>query len=454
MKKWLFALFFCVIQQSLLMSSAKILIKIPTRERCESFFSSLNKYVEYLSGKNEVTFLISCDNDDYSMNNSETIKRLSSYPNLFFYFAERTNKIHAINRDIEKHLDFDILISASDDMIPIEHGYDQIIVDAMLKYFPAFDGVLNFNDGFVGSELNTLPIIGKKYFERFNYIYYPGYQSVACDVELTLVSKMLAKQACLDKVIIKHFHPAYGYSSDSLFIYNESAQLYLHDSNLLYQRKALNFNLKEEDILYDKLPTSLDIFGNADTAQVRWSILICTLNAREKVFSTLYSKLVNQIRTNNLGRQVEIIFFKDDRKYSVGYKRNLLLDSARGEYVCFVDDDDDVSDNYIKLLYQALSKSPDCVSLCGLLFQESSLYCKFYHSIKYKSYFNKDRTYFRPPNHLNVIRSSIAKKFKFPEINFGEDTDWAMQICNSGLLKDEVKIKKPYYYYYYDGNKN
>jgi hypothetical protein len=50
---------------------------------------------------------------------------------------------------------------------------------------------------------------------------------------------------------------------------------------------------------------------------------------------------------------------------------------------------------------------------------------------------------------LNCIKASIAKQFKFPEINHGEDTQWATQIKESGLLKKEVYIDKILYHYQY-----
>jgi hypothetical protein len=73
----------------------------------------------------------------------------------------------------------------------------------------------------------------------------------------------------------------------------------------------------------------------------------------------------------------------------------------------------------------------------------------FEHSIKYKEYKTVDNPvkYERYPNHLNCIKSSIAKQFKFPEINHGEDTDWATQIFNSGLIKTEHYIDSVMYHY-------
>ena len=37
----------------------------------------------------------------------------------------------------------------------------------------------------------------------------------------------------------------------------------------------------------------------------------------------------------------------DNKRRSVGSKRNCLLDSAHGEYVSFIDDDDEVATDYV-----------------------------------------------------------------------------------------------------------
>lgn len=187
-----------------------------------------------------------------------------------------------------------------------------------------------------------------------------------------------------------------------------------------------------------------------ESFSVKWSILICTLENRALTFERLYKKLQDQINKLNLSDSVEIVFFKDNREHSVGYKRNKLLENSHGEYICFVDDDDDVSDDYIKIIYEKLLKNPDCVSLVGIITVCGTNPRKFIHSIKYDSWFEKNTTYYRCPNHLNPIRRDIAIQFKFPEKNFQEDLDWSMQIARSGLLKYEEEITKPYYFYLFD----
>lgn len=188
--------------------------------------------------------------------------------------------------------------------------------------------------------------------------------------------------------------------------------------------------------------------------QVLWSILICTLEERTQLFERIYNQLKTQIDQLGLENEVEILYCRDNREYSVGFKRNLLEREAQGEYTCFVDDDDLVHNNYIKMIYDALQEKPDCVSLIGIITFDGHSPMPFIHSIDYDSYFARDGRYYRPPNHLNPIKRSIALEFKFPEINTGEDTDWAMRIARAKVLKKEAKINTPYYFYLFFYNKH
>lgn len=183
---------------------------------------------------------------------------------------------------------------------------------------------------------------------------------------------------------------------------------------------------------------------------MKLSILIPTLPKRAHMLAELMASLQKQI--SHEGAEVEIL--TDSRTgISIGEKRNHLLQSATGEYVCFFDDDDVASDYYIYCVMGALQSNPDCCSLNGVITTDGRNPKRFIHSIKYNSYFESDGVYYRPPNHLNVIRASIAKQFEFNNSSFGEDTDWAMRICRAGVLKAEAEIDDTLYFYRYISNK-
>jgi hypothetical protein len=218
----------------------KLLIKFPTRNRVKKFLNVLETYLENLEDSS-TEFIVSCDLDDITMNQGYVIETINKYPNVKLFYSNNKTKIQAINANLSD-VDFDILLLASDDMIPIVKGFDTIIKKKMLEHYPDTDGVLWFNDGYQGNRLNTLCILGKKYYDRFGYIYYPEYHSVWSDNEFMDVANLLGKQTYFEDVIIQHQHPDYGFGNrDTIHALNNNNGS--HDGKLYYRRKQINFGL-------------------------------------------------------------------------------------------------------------------------------------------------------------------------------------------------------------------
>ena len=434
---------------------AKILFKFPTRQRAAKVCPLLDRYYAKLSHQLPFEFVLSCDEDDSSMNNAKMRAKLQKYAHLTVHFGPRVSKIEAVNRDIDQHLDFDILVIISDDMTPVAQNYDLTIANLMQEKFPDYDGVLHFFDGHVGAELNTLPIIGRKYYQRFNYVYYPEYLSICCDLEYTLVAQLLGKLYYSDQLLIRHDHGGYTGKKDALFWHNESKSFWAHDKQILQSRKAQNFQLAPTDIKLTSLPTSLDLFGKTP-AQVTWSILIPTIKRRQEQFTQLYLELLRQIQKNKLEQKVEVIFDLDDQTMTVGEKRNRLLQASRGTYISYIDDDDEVAPDFVSQIYQKLMTSPDCVNLVGILRTPGQPEQRFEHSLKYSTGYTDPQTnqICSPIYHLNPIKRAIAMQFQFPHQNFNEDTSWAAALHQAGLLKQEAVITQPLYFYNYDPQKS
>lgn len=200
----------------------KLLIKFPTRGRKEQFFSTFNKFHD-LAITDDIAFLVSVDRSDEVMNNSEILETLSYYINTTVVVGESISKIDALNRDLDDYENhWDIVLLAADDTVPCVLGYDKKIIDAMKTHYPDTDGVLFFNDGFWGRQLNTQCILGKRYYERFGYVYHPGYKYVWCDNDFMQLADLLGKQTYFDQVIIKHEHPSFASGkTDIVHIKNE-----------------------------------------------------------------------------------------------------------------------------------------------------------------------------------------------------------------------------------------
>jgi DNA-directed RNA polymerase subunit RPC12/RpoP len=224
-----------------------ILIKIPTRERPVQFFSILELCIRNLEDKAKTKFLITLDTDDSTMNTEEIKNFFNFYRESFgveidVVYGTSINKIDAINRDLDSYKkNWDILVLTSDDMIPVTEGYDSIIREKMKSTYADTDGVLFFPDGY--TNLNTLPIIGKKYYKRFNYIYNPKYKSFFCDNLFHEVADFLNRQYHGETVLFKHEHPANTKVSwDNLYEKNNSTwdidyKTYLEDRSKLFLNK-------------------------------------------------------------------------------------------------------------------------------------------------------------------------------------------------------------------------
>jgi glycosyltransferase involved in cell wall biosynthesis len=177
---------------------------------------------------------------------------------------------------------------------------------------------------------------------------------------------------------------------------------------------------------------------------MRLSILICSLTKRRGLLIRLLGIIDKQIKNN---ADVECLVNTDDGMKTTGLKRNQLIDQAKGDYICFVDDDDTVSDDYVEKILTAAESSPDCIGMEGIITFDGKNPKKFIHSIQYTEWFERNGIYYRNPNHLSPVKRMHAQKVKFPPIHFGEDKQYSMRLLP--YLKSEVYIEGPIYFYNY-----
>ncbi len=177
--------------------------------------------------------------------------------------------------------------------------------------------------------------------------------------------------------------------------------------------------------------------------QITLSILICSLWERAGDLARLLGVLEKQVT-----KDVEVLTEIDSRQITTGAKRNILLQRAKGKYVVFIDDDDLISESYVSDILEAAKSDPDAIVFNGWVTTDGENKRRFKLSKDYP-YTTKENIYYRYPNHIVPIRATIAKKFKFPDVVYGEDYKWATKIHNSKLIKTEVKIEKELYYYLY-----
>ena len=226
-----------------------LLVQFPTLARPEKFVQVLDKYVTTCSTWNKIFFNINCDVDDQSMTDPYIQERIKYILNKrhevdgVINYDKNTDKISAINSNMNNK-SFDVVICASDDMVPKQYSWDQKIAEAMKKHFPGLDGCVHFDDGNTKGKLITFSILGRKLYEEFGYIYHPDYKSLYCDDEFTQVVRAMGKEKYIDEMIISHEH----YSVDGTENHGDAdyaAQKTLHysgrDQFVFNKRKELGF---------------------------------------------------------------------------------------------------------------------------------------------------------------------------------------------------------------------
>ena len=169
---------------------------------------------------------------------------------------------------------------------------------------------------------------------------------------------------------------------------------------------------------------------------IKLSILIPTLpNRLELFYLPLMKILLKQIEPYN---NIELISLFDNKKRTIGRKRQNMIDIIQGEYVCFIDDDDRISDDYIKLIMDTLDNNPntDCVVFWSCINQPNM------EDKIVKFGFEEGNNL---PCHVHVWKSSIVKKYEYKNINHGEDNDWINRAKND--IHHLSKIDKILYYY-------
>ena len=196
-----------------------------------------------------------------------------------------------------------------------------------------------------------------------------------------------------------------------------------------------------------------------------WSILIASIPER---YHSAHGLLYSLLETQNVARMpdVELIYMLDNRRRSVGAKRNALLGMAAGEYVSFIDDDDTVAPDYVERLYRTLvgTRASDSPADVVCFPQRATLQpAGVVHECTYSLAHWRQRpadgrrtlamtdtpgtfAWTGPPAHTMVWRRAVVAGTQFPDRMFAEDVDWVDAAC-SRATSEIVLTGEPLYHY-------
>lgn len=166
------------------------------------------------------------------------------------------------------------------------------------------------------------------------------------------------------------------------------------------------------------------------------SILIPSIPERKKKLKKTLGELYRQIHyCKKIHPTLGIVEVITDERIkftlggpSIGVKRQSLVEETNGKYLCFKDDDDPVSPDYIETLLRLCGANKD---ICT--FNNISMFDNYWCLVR-MSIENKDDEQAHPgiinrkPWHICPVRTELAKRCKFPDSNYGEDRVWLEQL--------------------------
>jgi hypothetical protein len=180
-------------------------------------------------------------------------------------------------------------------------------------------------------------------------------------------------------------------------------------------------------------------------AKPTWDILICTIPHRYDQVSALLSHLDKQLMPGMLP-QVQALVYQDNLENSYGNKCQTLMDHSCADYVCFLDDDDWTSDDYVAQIYAALLHKPDYVGFRVRWTKDGVPMLPVEHSLHWNGWHDLPNVLLRDINQFNPIKRSIARLGTWIGGN-GADRTWSDQVRASGHCRSEVWIDKEIHYY-------
>ncbi len=204
----------------------------PTRHRIEQALATREKWL--LRADNSLEYIFSFDTDDDTI--PGYIQGLRA-PNM--------TAIEAINYGASTATG-DLLIVVSDDFDCPEH-WDTLLLNELEG---KTDFLLKTDDAYQPT-LVTLPIMDRTYYNRFGYIYHPGYKHMFCDQEMTAVAIMTGKYL-KSPLVFPHNHYTTGKTpKDEINTKNDTT--WEQGEKLYNGRLKINFDIVKPIVAYSDI---------------------------------------------------------------------------------------------------------------------------------------------------------------------------------------------------------
>ena len=237
----------------------KINLISASRERPSRMAKTILKWYNCSSDPSNIEFIISIDNSDPCLEKyKKIIKNNTKTENdikIRLLVNDNKNTVQAIN-SAKDYINGDIIFIISDDTDCFD-GWDTEIINVCPKggYY-----IIKTNDG-MGKDLITMPIFSREYLDSKDYIYYPEYEHMFCDTDLTCVSYLEGSVIEANDITFNHLHYTRGYhKKDNNDLKNQLT--FYTGMEIFKNRLSINFGVSE-DYTKGEIPKNIIDFVNS-----------------------------------------------------------------------------------------------------------------------------------------------------------------------------------------------
>jgi hypothetical protein len=224
-----------------------------SRGRPDRLINVLKRWIDFSCDREKISIIISIDlsdttGDDYK----EKLNSLSTEYGIKITLVANDNKntVEAINR-CKSYIDGDLIFIISDD------------TDCFPQWDMSINNIITENDYFIirtsdgiSTDLITMPIFSKKYLENKDYIYYPEYEHMFCDTELTCVAYIENCIIDATHLIFNHLHYTKGHNEkDEIDLKNQDT---FYSGMEIFKKRMDSFFGISEDNRIGEIPQQIN----------------------------------------------------------------------------------------------------------------------------------------------------------------------------------------------------
>lgn len=228
----------------------KITLLHPSRGRAVKAFDTMCEWLKLISGKHEISHILSLDKDDTEV---EDYKKLFAAYSSVVVVSNNKNVVQATNTAamVAQAFKPDVLIYLSDDF-KCPMNWDDLIYKKILDQqifaasFPVFGSpwLLKVDDCLQKFDIAvlTIPIMSTALYNKLGYFWHPGYKSMFVDEDLYWTCKNNGWMVMAPELKFPHEHCSVG-KCENDETYKRSAANWDQGKALFAERKKLNFPL-------------------------------------------------------------------------------------------------------------------------------------------------------------------------------------------------------------------